>query len=1136
MTNKVLIIGGGIAGIKAALDLAEAGIHVIMVEKSPTIGGKMALLDKVFPTLDCSICIEAPMMSEVINHPNITVYTLSEVIGLDGEPGNFKVKILKKPRYVTDECTRCGKCSDVCSELVPNIFDGGLSYRKAIYTPFSQAEPGAYVIDIEHCLNDPPNYLPCDKCINACEVKAIDFSMKEEVVEENVAAIIVAVGYSLLDPSVIPNYNYGKYPDIITSFELDRMLNASGPTAGHILRPSDGKEPEHVLLVTCVGSRDARIVDYCSGFCCMYTLKHSIQLVEHGIKNVSILFMDIRAYGKGFERFYERAKEEGVNILRGRLAAVEQENGKLIAYYEDVETGRVKKIEADMIALATAALPNNDLAKLANILGIELDKDGFIKTLAEYGDPVSTTREGIFVCGSASGPKDIADSVVEASAAAAKASKYVRERFWPKEEYEERDVSGEPPRIGVIICDCGSNIAGVCDVPKLVEMSRDVPNVVYSEELKFACSGAGQKRIMEIIEENKVNRLVVAACSPATHLRVFKNAAKKAGLNPYLVEMANIRNLDSWVHRDDKEGATIKAYDYIKMAVGKAKYLKPMKELEIPVHKKVLVIGGGPAGIAAATALANMGFETHLVEKSDRLGGMLNKLRYIAPEGVEAKEIKERLIRELEESGAKIHLNTIVESIDGFVGNFHVKLSDGSEFDVGAIILATGIKEFTPSGLGYGENPNVMTILDLEHKLEEIKNSNVVMVGCVGSRNDEFGCSRYCCQTMLYYAKKLRENGNNVAIISKDIRTYSRGTEELYKEVTKDGVLIFKVDRDKPMEELVEIKNGKLEVYDLLTDAKVMIPYDKIVLVTGIRANEEGIKIAEMIKAPRDEEGFLLEAHPKLGPAESPNPGIFLAGGAQGPKNLEEAISHGLAAASKAASLIARGVVEKEPFIPVIDESKCIKCLACARVCTYSAIRGEIKKFVEVIPAACMGCGSCVSECPTGAISIPAFSDEDVFEQIDAALEEKPYEKAIAFTCAWCSYAAADNTGIGKYQYPLSPRIIRLMCSARISWNLVKRAFEKGAAAVLVSGCRIGDCHYQNANLNTVRRFKIWQKKIVKELGVEEDRLILQLMSAAEVPTFVQTMKKLDEIVKKYKDVLKERYTQKWSESGGDGE
>jgi len=1120
MTNKVLIIGGGIAGIRAALDLADAGIHVILVEKSPTIGGKMALLDKVFPTLDCSICIEAPMMSETVNHPNITVYTLSEVIGVEGEAGSFKVKILKKPRYITDECTRCNKCAEACSQLVPNIFDGGLSYRKAAYTPFSQAEPGAYVIDIDHCLNDPPNYLPCDKCVNACEVKAIDFSMREEIIEEEVASIIVAVGYSLLDPSVIPNYNYGKYPDVITSFEFERMINASGPTEGHVLRPSDGKEPESILFVTCVGSRDVRLVNYCSRFCCMYTLKEAIQAVEHGYKNVSILFMDIRAYGKGFERFYVRAKEEGVEILRGRLAGIRQENGKIVAYYENVETGKIEEKKADLVVLATAALPNEDMPKLAEILGIELDKDGFVKTRAEYGDPVSTTREGIFVCGSASGPKDIADSVIEASAAAARASQYVKERMWPKEEYEERDVSGEPPKIGVFVCDCGSNIAGVCDVPRLVEMSKTLPNVVYAEELPFACSGAGQKRIMEVIKEKGLNRLVVAACSPATHLRVFKTAARKAGLNPYLVDLANIRNLDSWVHRDDKEGATKKAFDYIKMSVRRSVYFKPMKEVIIPVHKSVLVVGGGPAGMAAATALGKMGFETHLVERSGELGGMLNKLRYIAPHGIESRIVKENLLRELSESGTHVHLNTDVEEITGFVGNFHVKLTNGTEFDAGAIILATGIKEYIPSEFNYGNDPRILSLLDLEHKLDEIRDKNVVLISCIGSRNGEFGCSRYCCQTMIYYAEKLRENNNNVVVISKDIRTYSRGTEELYEEASKKGVLFIKVDRDKPMEELVRIEDSHVKAHDILTGADVKIPFDYVVLINAMRPNDAVAKLVEMLKVPKDEEGFLLEAHPKLGPAESPNPGIYLAGGAQGPKNLEEAIIQGFAAASKAASLIARGVVEKEPLIPVIDESKCVKCLLCAKVCTYGAIRGEVKKYVEIIPAACMGCGSCVAECPTGAITIPMFSDEEIFEQIDAALEENPHEKAIAFTCAWCSYAAADNAGIMKYQYPLSPRVIRLMCSARISYNLIKRAFEKGAAAVLVSGCRLGDCHYQNANYNTVRRFKIWQRRVKKDFNLEEDRLMLQLMSAAEAPLFAETMRKLDSIVKKYRDVL----------------
>ncbi len=1111
-SDTILIIGGGIAGIQAALDAANAGAKVVLVERGPVIGGVMALLDKNFPTLDCSICIEAPKIGDAIRHPNIEVITLAEVIDLQGVPGNYEVTIYQRPRYVTSDCTKCGKCSEECPVAVPFEVDGGISLRKAIYLPFPQAEPGWYVIDIQNCLNDPPGYMPCDRCIRACEPGAIDFTMKPKIIKKRVAAVVVAAGYDLMDPSKIPEYGYGKYPDVLTGLEFERLLNASGPTEGEILRPSDGKHVEKLLFVTCVGSRDVRHAEYCSRFCCMYTLKQSIQAKEHGVKHVTALFMDIRAYGKGFEHFYKRALEEGVEIIRGRLAEVREKNGRLVAVFEDTLRGTVEEREYDMIVLAPSVLPSNGLEKLAKALGIQVDRDGFLK-LGKPWSPVETTRPGVYVAGSAAGPKDIADTVQEAGAATALALSHLKGLRLAEEEFKETITDVEEPRIGVFVCHCGSNIAGVVDVAEVRDYAAKLPNVVHSEDLKFACSAASVEYIAQVIREKKLNRIVVAACSPATHLGVFRTAAKMAGLNPFLVDLANIRNLDSWVHRDTPKEATEKAKDYVKMAVMRAPLLQPLKTLRFPVVKRVLVVGGGIAGMKAAAAAARLGLETVLVEKEPELGGVLRKLRLIAPEGVEAKKVLDEALEELRAAGVKVYTGTTVEKVEGFVGNFRVELSNGEKLEVGAIIMATGAKVHQPTHLGYGERPNIYTLLDLESKGYNVPGENVVFIACVGSRNEKRGCSRYCCTSMIHQALHLRRMGKNVAIVYKDIRTYSRGAEELYRKAAEEGVVFLKVSSLKPVEESIRITDEGVVVQEELLRAEVLVPADAIVMATALEPNPDIEPLVEQLKISRDMEGFLLESHPKLGPVESPVPGVMLAGTAQGPKDLRETVAQAYAAAAKAAALLNKGYVEKEPLVAVIDQSKCIKCGACMRVCPYNAIKGEVRKHIEVVQAACEGCGACVAECPTGAIFIPGFKDEDIYRQLEAALSEEPWEKPIAFTCFWCSYAAADNTGIFKVQYPASPRIIRLPCSSRVSWRLVKKAFMLGAPAVAVTGCRLGDCHYQNANVHTVRRFKAW-KKLLEKAGVREDRFILRLFGAPDVPDFVDTMKTLDKVRK----------------------
>ncbi|MEM4303504.1 MAG: hydrogenase iron-sulfur subunit [Candidatus Caldarchaeum sp.] len=1060
-----------------------------------------------------SNCIEAPKLSEVMQSRNIKVLTLSDVVEVSGGPGNFRVKVRQRPRYVTDECTRCGDCVPACPVILKNEFDVGMGARKAIYLPFDQAEPGAYVIDIENCLNKPPNYLPCNRCVEACGPKCIDFEMKEKTHELEVGAIIVAAGSDLFDASLIPEFSYGRHPDILTAMELERLLQSSGPSRGEVIKPSDHHHPEKVAFILCVGARDKRFYSFCSRVCCMYSIKEALQLVDHGIKNVTVFYMDIRAYGKGFDEMFERARNSGVRFVRSRPGRIIPNGHGIDVFYEDTTSGELRRETFDMVVLSTALTPSEELRKLADTLGIEVGEDGFIKSYEVDGDFVGTSREGIYVCGCASGPKDIPDSVTEAGAAAAKALTHLTAKSLEPEVYEETIDPSGMPRVGVFICHCGSNIAGVVDIKAAAEQARKLPYVAHVDDQKFSCSGAGTKYIENVIREKKLNRVVVAACSPKTHSPTFMRACARAGLNPYLFEMANIRNLNSWVHKNQPAEATEKAVDLIGMAVRKVALQTPLTKLKSNVVQKALVIGGGVAGMTAATVLANMGFETHLVEKERQLGGLLRYLKEIAPSGLDAQRFLRWKMMQLEKSGAKIHLGTEVTSVTGFVGNYHVTLSNGEELDVGAVIIATGGKPHEPSWPGTAANGmHVATLMNYE--LEGVPDNvrNIAFVGCVGSRNQNRGCSRYCCQTIIYHALKLRRAGKNVSVFVKDVRTYSRGAEELYRKACEEGVRFIRVGQEKPIEELVQIDDGGLTAYDIVSGETVSIPADYIVLATALDPPAE-ITAAQHLRVAKDSEGFFLELHPKLGPVESITGGVFLAGVAQGPKDVRESVSQGLAAAAKAAALLTSPQLEKEPFIPVINTQRCTKCMRCAEVCPYGAIKGERGKWIEVVPGLCEGCGACVAECNVeGAITMPGFTDEQIIAQIDAALAENPQDKVIVFACNWCSYAGADLAGILKIQYPASNRVIRTMCSARVSQKFILHAFEKGAGAVFVTGCWPQDCHYNYANLNTKKRYERWLR-IIQARKIDPKRLQLHWISAAEAKRFAEKMNEAHQVV-----------------------
>jgi heterodisulfide reductase subunit A len=1118
--DRILIVGGGIAGIQAALDAANSGAKVTLVEKEATVGGRMSVLDKNFPTLDCSICIESPKMSEVGLHPNIELLTLAEIQSVEGGPGHFRVVIRQKPRFVTDACTRCGECIPVCPVVVKSEFDVGMSARKAIYTPIEQSVPGPYVIDEQNCLNEPPNYLPCSRCTDACGPAAVNFDLAPRVVERDVASLVVATGFDVLDASLLPEFGYGKHPDIVTSMELERLLQASGPSLGEVIKPSDGQHPESVLFILCVGSRDDRFCNYCSRICCMYSIKEAYQLKDHGIKNVDVAYMDIRAYGKGFDEFYERTKNSGVRFIRGRpgkVAPDSSSSSKLKVSFEDTESGLVtKEGRYDMVVLAPAIIPGKSTENLAKVLGIDVAYDGFFETRDENGDFVTSTRDGIYLAGCSTGPKDIPDSVLEAGAAVAKALTHIEERSWPAAA-EIIPLSSEgDPRIGVFICHCGSNIAGTIDIGELAAFAKTLPGVAHVQDQKYSCGASTLNDITGVLKEKKVNRVIVASCSPKTHYATFQGSLSRAGLNPYLLEMANIRNMDSWVHKADPDGALAKAKDMVKMSVLKAMNMKPLFAMRFPVAQVAVVIGGGVSGMVAATNLASQGFETHLIERNDRLGGILNELTEIAPLGLRSKDLLDALLKDLERSGAMVHTSTNVDSITGFVGNYEMRLSNGEDLRAGAIILATGAEPYNPAQFMHHENLDVVTSLELEGMIDGIDpGKRVAIISCIGSRNSTVGCSRFCCQTMIGQALRLNAKGNDVTVLYKDIRSFARFGEEEYNAACRRGVRFLQYSQTSQPQESIRMENGALLMKDELLGEEVAVPADIIVLNVGLSAQkkEEGSVISQL-KLSVDQAGFVMESHPKLGPAESMVQGVVLAGTVQYPKSVKESAVQALAAAAKAATIISREEIEREPFVAVVDPAKCTKCARCVSVCPYTAIKGELSKSIEFITAMCQGCGTCVAECAVeGALTQEGFTDRQIIAQIDAMTSDEPEKKVLIFACNWCSYAGADLAGIMKMQYPSNTRVIRTMCSGRVSQRLVMYAFSKGVGAVLVTGCHPGDCHYINANQQTLKRIDRWKNQL-KARGVNPDRLQLWWVSAAEARRFADKAKEMGELLR----------------------
>ena len=923
-------------------------------------------------------------------------------MSIEGDEGDFSVTIKKSPRYVDmEKCIACGTCSEKCPAKTADEYNQGLVKRKAIYVPYAQAVPLKYTIDAGRCIYlKNPEKGKCKACEKFCPTDAVKFDDQETSVTVNVGSVILTSGFKPFDPSGFDTYQHSKFPNVVTSLEFERILSAGGPFAGHVLRPSDKKEPAKIAWLQCIGSRDLNRCDneYCSAVCCMYAIKESVIAKEHlgGSFEPAIFFMDIRTHGKDFEKYYERAQSDGVRFIRSRVHTITEadQTGTLMLSYL-TEDGQKIDEKFDMVVLSVGMEPSDSAVDTALKLGIELNPYGFVKT--DNLDPVTTSKPGIYVAGVLQGCKDIPETVMEASAAACKAGidlAPARETLTRKIGFpDESDVKDQEPRIGVFVCNCGVNIGGIADVPAIAEYAGSLPNVAYVEANLFTCSQDTQEKMVEVIKEHHLNRIVVAACTPRTHEPLFQETIRNAGLNPYLFEMANIRNQCTWVHLNDKDKATGKCKDLVRMSVARASLLEPIPDFSVQVNNSALIIGGGIAGLTAALSLADQGFFSTIVEKSSVLGGAARDVLKTW-RGQDVPAYLTGLVEKVNKHpDIEVLLNAEVVSASGFVGNFETEVActdTTRTIEHGVAIIATGGKAAEIDEYLYGKSPRVTRWHELEHHPERLEDAScVVFIQCVGSRDENRPyCSRICCTASVSQAITIKENNpdTNVFILYRDIRTFGE-RETLYKKAREKGVIFIRYDLDRKPE-VIEVDDGlEVRVFDPILQREVIIEADLVNLATAIEPNDND-QLASFYKLPLNQENFFMEAHAKLRPVDFASDGLFVCGLAHYPKSSDESIAQALAAAGRAATVLSKPSINVSPLVSQVDTDKCIGCSLCADICAYGAIivekiEGKGQK-AKNISASCKGCGLCAASCPQKAIDMLHFRRQQIFTEICA--------------------------------------------------------------------------------------------------------------------------------------------------------
>jgi heterodisulfide reductase subunit A len=1017
-----LVVGGGIGGMRAALDLADAGLKVYLIEQTPCLGGRVAQLGYMFPQHDCVLCRGtsdhgygctrpsiSPAYIQQNQHPNIEIFTNTRVVDIQGQAGDFTVSLRQEPSHIDpSRCINCGYCAEVCPVELPDTYQQGMTMRKAAYKVAARAAPDTYVIDRGPYCDD------CGKCVEVCPSKAINLFEQPRLFTTEVGAIILALGFQVYDPSEMSELGYKRFPNVLHAMEYERLASRSGPTEGIVVRPSNNHRPRSIAWLQCIGSRDQKNA-YCSSICCMYATKEAMLAKQRLGQEVdcTVFIMDERAFNKEYTAYFDRAREEhNIEYIRCRVSQINEDpnNHDLILQYSDNDgTTREKRVE--MVVLATGLQPPESAHHFTNMLDLDLNEYGFCET--DKFTPLQTGHSGVFVCGAFSSPKEIVETIIDASGAAAEVMRLLNDRLntyeytreWPfltkNNLPPERDITNEPIRLGVFTCTCGGTISDKIDINELTKQAALWPNVVNAEKLEFACFAESLAHIQHQIEDLNLNRVVIAGCSNRTHDSLFQRVVRQAGLNPYLVELVNLREQCSRVHAWQTNLANRKAQELVRIAVGRASAATPVHKKKHRCRPSALVIGGGLSGMVSALAIADSGYDVHLVERSEILGGNLQNMYYVA-EGYNPRRLGRDLINRVRSHlHIVVYTRTEVTRQTGHVGAFFTDLqtqqpsgeTENFTIDHGVTIVATGGQEATNHPLL--EHPQVITQRELEDKIihqpEQIAAlKDVVMIQCVRPQGVKDYCSRVCCTNTMKNVIRLKLfNPNcNVTVLYKNIITYGF-REEYYTEARKLGVVFIRYTDDDPPQVIPAGDRTIVKVRDLNLNRWFDIPADLVPLSMSILPSEGTEKLANILRVPLGREGFFEEAQLKLRPMDFMREGIFLAGMAHYPKFIEESISHALAAAARALTILSqRDTLYLGGVVAQVDPDKCVGCLTCTRVCPFSIPQvveregrvgvGRLGGAAYIDSAQCQGCGTCTGECPANAIQLIHYTDSQV--------------------------------------------------------------------------------------------------------------------------------------------------------------